>query len=692
MGISAIKQIRQREEIPADFFILPAIQQCGMPDKRPDIIEFCLSDAYLNAPMIFPRQATLLKIIFLNYDMLNQYDFDVIGEWEESFARTGNNGISPGVLDRMKMCKDEKRPWMREVVAAIGRRGGKGHIGGICGARVAWEFVTLGNPQGAFGLHISKRLAMMVFAGKLEQARDNQWRDIYNFITNAPCFTPFIERAQSESLSIRVPNDRDRVLLMEQMGLETSLDIASIIIEPKASKSLSGRGPASFGLFFDEMAHAVQGSSADSALSIDGVYEGAKPSLDQFGMYGFMYEPSSPWQRTGKFFENFERAIEMERGIPVYYDTLMLELSSWDIYKDWERTADKSFELRPDVKDWCEAEGVVPTMTTKRIPYTISLIGPLQDYNDQMRREERANPESFAVERRGHFANVMGAYLNPESIKKMFEPWNGREFTMQEQGLLGTTYVAHGDPSKSGANFGFALGHREVDEAGMYHAVIDYVTAWIPGDFDYNNFQVDYEVVEDEIESLITRFIPSEVSFDQWNSVGTIQRLNKFVRGRGLPKHVAIYEKTATSSENWAVAETFKTALNMGLVHSPYFDLLDLEASFLIEKNRRVDHPTTGPVQTKDVWDAVSIVVKQLIGEQVAALMGEMLGASHLGGAWQGGTGAANSAAQEAMENRAVMNSRANGGANSARFQRGRPNFDGTFGKPGGTRRKPHRH
>lgn len=46
--------------------------------KRPDPLEFITSDAYLRR-RIYPRQGTLLKLIFARTDLLTSYDFDVIG-------------------------------------------------------------------------------------------------------------------------------------------------------------------------------------------------------------------------------------------------------------------------------------------------------------------------------------------------------------------------------------------------------------------------------------------------------------------------------------------------------------------------------------------------------------------------------------------------------------------------------------
>src|SRR5579885_697434 len=113
----------------------------------PDIIEFIVSDRYLNRPLLYPRQATILKVMFLQTELLTEYDYEVLGRWGEGFREPdpsladtwdeerpfrydGFNGIQPDVLDRIAMCKDEGRSWFRETVSVMGRRASKGHLGG----------------------------------------------------------------------------------------------------------------------------------------------------------------------------------------------------------------------------------------------------------------------------------------------------------------------------------------------------------------------------------------------------------------------------------------------------------------------------------------------------------------------------------------------------------------------------------
>src|SRR5690606_19218047 len=103
---------------PGEFFQL----YTGVP--VPDPITFVVSPDYLNQPNLYPRQATLLKLIFLRDDLLTTYDHEVIEDLTRKYKHTGNNGLQPDILDRIRVLKAEGRKWFREVLLVMGRRAG----------------------------------------------------------------------------------------------------------------------------------------------------------------------------------------------------------------------------------------------------------------------------------------------------------------------------------------------------------------------------------------------------------------------------------------------------------------------------------------------------------------------------------------------------------------------------------------
>jgi len=594
-----------------------------------DIIEFVISDRWLNRPNLYPRQATLLKLIFLQEELFTEYDLDVLGEWGEGFRLTemppdestwrfsGDWGIQPDSIDRLRYLRDvEGRKWFRTILNVSGRRSGKGHLGAICGAYVLWNYIAKGDPRWDFGVDQDKRLSCQVFAGKKDQAKANQWRDLVNVILGAPCFAPYVNTPLTESLTVMAPVDHIRIDNLRRRGIKTDMDLSTFEIVPKEATTMAARGPSSFMQFYDEMAHMV--GTTGGSRSAGEVWESATPALDQFKKEAFIYCGSSPWEMTGKFYELCQQALTIEADTQkaVYPESLIIQLASWDIYEDWERTLHR-FPLSPAyMKNRSERQDV-----EIQERFFLPLKGSIQEYDSAMQRLERANPDTFRVERRAKWATALDAYLPEEHIRKMFGPWKGQTLTMQSSGLPTTDYAMHGDPGKTGSNFGFAVAHKEwVEGSEIPHVVFDFIIGWSPGDFA--SLEMDYIAIEDEIKALVDGFLPTDVSFDQWNSIGLIQRLQKHANRNFKP--CTVYERTATASTNWRTAETFKAALSLGLLHAPYYELAELECLFLRKlAGDKVDHPSTGPCTTKDVYDAMSIVVYKLIGDEIASFLGQ---------------------------------------------------------------------
>jgi hypothetical protein len=515
---------------------------------------------------------------------------------------------------RIRWLKANGYKWFREVLLVMGRRAGKGHVTALAMAYVLWNYMAKGDPQGFYGIDRDKRLACLVFAGKRDQAKATVFGDLNNVVTGSHCFLPFISMVQTERISVYAPHDFVRMKKMAEKGLRSERDMATFEILPKESTTLAGRGPTSFAQAYDEWAHIVAAGGLGGGSD---VYQAAKPSLDQFGKDAFIVEPSSPWQMIGQFYENYLEGIRLDdEGNPARPNILVLQLSSWAIYMDWERAGLMAMFPEGFLGDLGEyADQYEPIRFQP-------LKGAIQVFDDEMVREKAANPETFAVEREAKWATALSAYLNEEKVRAIFQPWLERpekygppEIVQKTQGLLIHTYKGHADPSKVNDKFGYALAHTEYDEEGRAHAVFDMLGHFDPADFP--DHIIDYEQVDDWLwENMILKFYPDEFTYDQYNSVASIQRLQKRIRHAAMPKRVSVFEKTATRPYDWKVKENSKTAINLGLVHAPYYERALLELLFLQFVNGRVDHPSSGPVQSKDIADCMTECIHVLIGEQ----------------------------------------------------------------------------
>lgn len=598
--------------------------------RVPHIMEFATSPEYLGCKL-FPRQATILKTIFLAIgnkdqpqyeDLFTEYDHEVLKGWAQSFTETEYLGVQPDIYERIRICQEQGRPWFKDVLAIIGRRGGKGYIGAIACAYIIWTFLGMRDPQTSFGIDPANDLEVLVFAGKKDQAIAHQWGDIVKRIRSSQCFDEWTSESIRERMTILTVPDRAKRDRWAERGIRTTIDPASIKILPKESTPVSGRGGSSFCIFFDEMAHVVKAVAKEDAGV---VYEAARPSLDQFGVYGFFYAGSSPWQKAGRFYELAEEALKRtDQDRPLFPHRVMFQLTSWDVYEDWQIAHTiPMWKATPEE----ELNGVeIPTFG----PFGKGII----ELDDEMRAEEDANPDTFAVERRSRWASVLKQYLSEKRVNAIFNPWRGHKLEMHRTGILSLVYKGHADPSKSGNNFGVAIAHIDNIERVFEdkppeiepHVVFDYIHHWNPADF--TDHEVDYEEIEDELWELIKDFKPDNFTFDQYNSAGFIQNLKKRIAKEHelFPKRPSISEKTFTYQDNWAMAETFKHAIGRGLVHAPEYAQAKLELLFLSEVRKNVvQAPTSGPVQTDDVADCMFVVVHDLIGKHISALLSKTL-------------------------------------------------------------------
>ena len=514
----------------------------------PHIVQFAIDADYLGVEL-FPRQSTLLKLMFCSPHLLTSFDRGVLAEWTSGFTvQPGNDGtagyrgqcgVVGDVVDRMRWCSEHGRGWFGEVIFVGRRRGSKSLLGAIAGAYVLWRLLALGDPAKHYAIIRGKQLHIPVFAGQRDQARTNQWKDLVDLIGAAPCFSPYVAKTTSGSLRLYSPAQLAAGRVVEPGD-------AALVISAKEATPLAGRGPATPVQFYDEMAHITATGTNRSAEEI---FSAATPALAQFGPDSFLYEASSPWTQQGQFYANYLRglAVDPDTGAALDPAALVVQLPSFELYKNWQRTQDPDFRVWPGG----------PRFAPRR--------GPILDEASETELR-RVDPDRYDVEFGARWATSLAAYLPPEHVDGLFGPWAGRQLLMQSCGVAEHHYVAHADPSVSGANFALVIAHPEFDGAGTRHVVVDHITVWRPRDF---GGRIDYEMVTADIKSLLVRFPIAHFSFDQFNSAGLLDRLKAFCRNDDrVVGHPTITERTATAASNHRMNETLKTALSRHLVHA----------------------------------------------------------------------------------------------------------------------------
>jgi len=631
------------------------------------IVDFAIHQSFCGMKL-YPRQLTLLKLIYLETENFTQYDWDTIGKWGESFKdRTFPMGVQPDVFDRIKYLKDNGYHHFPHVQMVMGRRASKGIIGGIIGAERLAYFYSLDNWQQHFGIVDNAVGELTVVATTQGQAAKRQFADIRRTVERCAYLKPHIIGSKYTEFYIRTPSDERHIAQMEADGVPLEREFATLYAVASAAVSTGQRGGSGFMNAYDEFAHVITGTG--STKTDTELYSAFQPSLDQFGIHKMTYVPSSPYSKIGQFYQlykegcvtldeyneregKFERTTytedhfggadqveeDLDEIIVADPEMLVVQLPSWESYTDWDTS--HTIPMRPN-RTRC--------FPRWKRPVQFPPVGDRPE-NKAMARMRQKNPEKFKVERGAQFASVEDAYLNEVMVDKIFErPWWRDEVHEQTRGKFSIIYRAHADPSRTNANFGFAIGHIEdapCDACGwdpnelpanvaparryhhkckapvpghvMPHVIIDKLHVWKPEDFPEHT--INYLKVGRELGDFFRKF-PSigTMSYDHYAAAFGLIDQQKI----DFP-HIHVVTKQFTRQENDKRFERFKAAVNLGLVHSykdDFFEdgmsLLEQELKFLQEKNGKVDCPDVGPVQTKDLTDAVMSVTVDLLEEHL---------------------------------------------------------------------------
>lgn len=276
----------------------------AMQSKPPwdSIVDFATHRSFCGFP-IFPRQATLLKLIFLETENMTQYDIDVIDEWRRGFVLSRDPfGVQPDIWHRVEYLK--KRGYRRfpHIQMVLGRRASKGALGGLLGCEQIAYLHSKDNPQKFYGIDENKDIYLNVGGTSQTQAARQLFADVRTRVEKCQYFypkgqQPWIAETKDAILRVRTPADLRYIAELRAAGAHPDHIIASLVATACSASSVAGRGQTSYGNFYDEFAFHVQTGSVKSDTEI---YKDWQPSLGQFKNKNtgaddsLTYLPSSP--------------------------------------------------------------------------------------------------------------------------------------------------------------------------------------------------------------------------------------------------------------------------------------------------------------------------------------------------------------------------------------------------------------
>lgn len=481
--------------------------------ETPNVIDFVIKPEYLNRPRLYPGQATLLKVIFLADELFTEYDHQRLAGWGAEQKRglevNGQYGVTSDIYERIAINKAAGARWFREVAFAGGRRVAKGYIGSLAVPYIIYQYLQTGDPQEHFGIAPGKPLTVSTWAQSKDQARDVFWRDLVAVIREAPCFAPFIAEVKADKLSLWSPAQLAQPLA--QRGSP------AIEIVARESTESQVRGYASPIQVHDEMAHAIATGSARSA---EDIHEATAPAQAQFGSEAFTYMPSSPRERTGRFFEIHQKGLETNPdGTPTHPEILSVQFPSWELYEDWEQWAD--IPLYPG--------GPVSAPILRAV---------ISESDRDVQRDRLTNPEMFRVEYLGHWAEVQIPFVERDVVLAIRDVFDGRQLETQMSGDRRHRYFAHGDLSLKKDNTVLMIAHGEVfSDPGRPHTFIDYAEHWSPSDFSEGH--INQSRIETVAKQRVDDFPTMEsFTFDSYQSAGIIERLKVHTQSKGMHTHI----------------------------------------------------------------------------------------------------------------------------------------------------------
>lgn len=494
-----------------------------------DIITFCDDSRYLalldqQPPLeLWPMQKIVLKLFYRGSEgnehiKLTEDEIEVLREISktEDLDYNEKQGGFGQIID-----KYERETQFSTLLLVMGRRSSKTLMTSIIAAYEAYKLLEKpdGNPQAFYKMAANKPICILNVAASEKQAYDPLFIGIQNLIASAPYFEDKINNASSKKgeLHLLTSEDKRENARREAKGNKIMLE-GSVVLKSGHSNSRTQRGQAIIAVLFDEFAHFLDSSGANSG---DKAYNALEPSVKQFQdpegrVHGRIVLLSDPAGRDGMFWTLFQMAEETrenEQGEMYYpYDQyLAIQLPTW--------------RMNPS-----------PAFSRAALEPAF-----------------RSDPIAAQASYGAKFLEALGSRFFDESrLDQCIHPAG----TAAQVGDPKFIYHIHLDPAKSAHNYALAMTHVQTFTAPngeqRRKVFLDLIKYWRPtGDGPIN---IDH--IEKFIRDLCRRFRVGSVTFDQFQSTQTIQRLKL--------SGINAYETLFTPTYEREIYGELRTLINQG--------------------------------------------------------------------------------------------------------------------------------
>lgn len=546
----------------------------------PDIVTFVEDEKYLglasrNKIKLYPAQKIVLKAFYRGSrgnENVTLTDEEV--EWCKKYGLIdGNPDHGRGDI----IGKVATNNQFRELVLVWGRRGGKDFLASIIALYEAMRLLESpgGDPYQYYEIGAAANITILTIAASESQA-GIAFKEIREKLIYSKYFSDKYvpEGIQSQEIWLLTPKDKEDNNLFKAKGMP--LKRGSVKIQIGHSNPDTLVGLSCFVLILDEVASYRIGTSG--AGSGDKIYSMLQPTVATYV------------RRIPKFNPDGTPMIDKETGEQDYdriYEGKIISISSprakegklWDL---WYTAPDISNRLVCRLPTW--------VVTNNK-------------HSQKSLREEFSNmsEEEFNMEFGAEFSGTAGeSMFSPDLVNNLFK----NNFKFREIGEPGKTYFAHLDPATNSHNYALVVCHKEIfldhlTRKSDFYIIVDLIKFWSPGP----ERMIDISVVDDYVCSLKRRFHLGLVSYDQWSSVASIQKLRK----NGIPAIMTRFNR----NHKMAIYSELEILINSGRLKCPYHAVLRSEMLHLLRRHDangwKVFPKKEGDTpKTDDIVDALS--------------------------------------------------------------------------------------
>jgi hypothetical protein len=447
------------------------------PSGIVDIITFCEHPDLLNLPesnfVLFLSQRVVLKCLYIGSK--GNENLALTEEEKQWLRDKKQENVIKSIEDRNKKKGTPQSFRISELVMVLGRRASKTVLASVIAAYEAYKVLKVGggNPYDYYNIPHDEEIAIMNVATSRKQA-GRLFANIKARVRNSKFFRSRVANVTSDEIRLYTDFDlkkkQDKTLTVPVEG--------SIVIVCGHSNPDSLRGYSIVCLIFDELAFYDE---SDKVSGTD-FYEALSPSVSDFSWRGdgVIVEISTPGPKTGIFYKLWQKSFEIE-------NMLSFKMATWEF-------------------------------------------NPKKPYDDpELVKYRKLDPAAFDIEFGAEWpeGGLYGIFFPEELVKRCVR----MDLVPEETPTWGGEYYFHIDPAQSGDRYVMVAvrktPYRDL-ETGKLRARIVLVFTRV---FDpIQGIGLEWVKINNEVLRLCTHFIPTFVSYDQWNSAQSLEML----RGNGV--------------------------------------------------------------------------------------------------------------------------------------------------------------